>query len=73
MKVLGADSFILGTRKLLWMFQIKQKCHKTASILDNQKFHFGQVWRIFTIVQQAWCASQLCSLLMAHGTQKSLP
>jgi hypothetical protein len=37
MKVLGADSLILGTRKLLRMFPIKQKCHTTAAFLDNQK------------------------------------
>ena len=37
-KVLGADPFILGTGKLLWIFPIKQKCHMTAAFLHNQNF-----------------------------------
>ena len=35
MKVLGADSFILDTRKLWRMFPIKQIFHRTAAFLDN--------------------------------------
>ena len=38
MKVLGADSFILGTRKLWRIFPIKQKCHTTAAFWDNQNY-----------------------------------
>ena len=38
MKVLGVDSFILGTRKLWRIFPIKQKCHTTAAFLENQNY-----------------------------------
>ena len=38
MKVLGANSFILGIRKLWRSFPIKQKCHTTAAFLDNQNY-----------------------------------
>ena len=37
MKVLGADSIILGTRKLWWMFPIKQKLNTTAAFWDKPK------------------------------------
>ena len=52
MKVLGGDRIILDTRKLWQMIPIKQKCHTTATFLDNQIFQFGQIWRFFTVVHQ---------------------
>ena len=36
MNVLGADSMILGTRKLWWMFQIKQKLNIKAVSFYNK-------------------------------------
>ena len=60
MKVLGTDSFILGTRKLLWMFPIKQKCHTTAAFLDNQKSSIWSSMEIFLpLCSRAWCANKL--------------
>ena len=60
MKVLGADLFILGTRKLLWMFPIKQKCHTTAAFLDNQKSSIWSSLEIFLpLCSRAWCANKL--------------
>jgi hypothetical protein len=60
MKVLGADSIILGTKKLRRMFPIKQKLHTMAAFLDNQ---FFSIWSsldgFFTVVQQAWCGNKL--------------
>ena len=47
MKVLGADSIILGTRKLWWMFPIKQKCHTTAAFLYNPNFSIWSCLEIF--------------------------
>ena len=47
MKVLGADSFILGTRKLWGIFLIKQKCHMTAAFLDNQNYSIFSSLDIF--------------------------
>ena len=60
MKVLGADSIILGTRKLWRMFPIKQKFHTTAAFLDRSK-HLNLVkfgCFLCTIVQQAWCGKK---------------
>ena len=37
MKVLQANSIILGTKKLWWIFPIKQKFDITAAFLDNPK------------------------------------
>ena len=60
MKGFGADSIILGTRKLCRMFPIKQKCHTTTAFLDNPKF---SIWSslvfVFTSVQQACRANKL--------------
>ena len=47
MKHLGADSFIIGTRRLLQMFPIKQKCHTTAPFLDNQNYSIWSNLNIF--------------------------
>ena len=47
MKVLGADSFILGTRKLWRIFPIKQKCHTTAAFWDNQNYSIYSSLDIF--------------------------
>ena len=38
MKVLRPNSIILGTRKLWWIFPIKQKFDTTAAFLDNPKW-----------------------------------
>ena len=60
MKLLGADSFIIGTRRLLQMFPIKQKCHTTAPFLDNQNYSiWSNLEYFFTNVQQAWYANKL--------------
>ena len=50
-KVLGADSIILGTRKLWQMFPIKQKCHRTAAFLDNPNF---SIWSSLEIFLPLW-------------------
>ena len=47
MKVLGANSFILGTRKLWRSFPIKQKCHMTAAFLDTPNFSIWSNLDIF--------------------------
>ena len=44
MKVLQPNSIILGTRKLWWIFPIKQKFDTTAAFLDNPNF---SIWSIF--------------------------
>ncbi len=49
MKVLGADSSILGTRKLWWMFPIKQKLNITAAF-----FHTIRVIKMFKTRQFFW-------------------
>ena len=58
MKVLRADSIILGSRKLLQIFPIKQKFDTTAAFLDNPKISnfvkFGNVSDSVFIVQLGW-------------------
>ena len=49
MKVLGADSIILGTRKVWWMFPIKQKLNITAAF-----FHTLHVIKMFKTRQFFW-------------------
>ena len=49
MKVLGADSIILGTRKLWWMFPIKQKLNITAAF-----FHTIHAIKMFKTRQFFW-------------------
>ena len=49
MKVLGANSIILGTRKLWWMFPIKQKLNITAAF-----FHTIRVIKMFKTRQFFW-------------------
>ncbi len=49
MKVLGADLIILGTRKLWWMFPIKQKLNITAAF-----FHTIHVIKMFKTRQFFW-------------------
>ena len=40
------DSIILGTRKLWWIFPIKQKFDTTAAFLDNSKY---SIWSRLTV------------------------
>ena len=44
MKVLQADSIILGTKKLSGIFPIKQKFDTMASFLDNSNYSIWSFW-----------------------------
>ena len=65
MKVLQPNSIILGTRKLWWIFPIKQKFDTTAAFLDNPKC---SIWTNLTIFLTVFSeASRL------HNGQKTIP
>ena len=65
MKVLQPNSIILGTRKLWWIFPIKQKFDTRAAFLDNPKCSICTSLTIFlTVFSQA---SRL------HNGQKTTP
>ena len=50
MKVLQANSIILGTRKLWRIFPIKQKFATTAAFLDNPNFSIWSILEMFPTV-----------------------
>ena len=60
MKILGTNSIILGTRKLWWIFPIKQKFDTTAAFLDNPKC---SIWSNLTIFWQCFQKLVGCTMI----------
>ena len=65
MKVLQANSIILSTRKLWWIFPIKQKFDTTASFLDNQTFSIWSSLVMFLTVFSK-CKYLGCTIVKKH-------
>ena len=60
MKVLRPNSIILGTRKLWWIFPIKQKFDTTAAFLDNPKC---SIWSNLTIFLTVFSKTSRCTMV----------
>ena len=60
MKVLRPNSIILGTRKLWWIFPIKQKFDTTAAFLDNPKC---SIWSNLTIFLTVFSETSRCTMV----------
>ena len=65
MKVLQPNSIILGTRKLWWIFPIKQKFDTRAAFLDNPKC---SIWSNLTIFLTVFSETS-----RLHNGQKPIP
>ena len=73
MKVLQANSIILGTRKLLRIFPIKQKFSNTAAFFIIKMFKACQIWEYiwqrFLPIVQATCTLKTLSDTLPNLTK----
>ena len=66
MKVLQANSIILGTRKLCQIFPIKQKFDTMAAFLDNPNFSIWSILGMFLTVFSVKNIPNLCIIGKIH-------